>query len=327
MRPRRLTWLAMTAATLAASSAAAQTDAAAAGQLFDKGLADMKAQRYASGCPAIAESQRLDPRPGTLFTLAVCEGSWGKTASAMAHFDDYLSLYERLPIDQKQRQRGRDKVARHQLDELRRKVSWLTVRLPDSAPSDVVVKRDGEVLGAPSLGVALPVDPGTHTITVEDSEGTKSLELTLHDADRREVEAPLPPPRPKRARESARPLMVFAESQPPARTSSAPAWGWSLIGVGVASLVAGGITGGLVFGEKATIDLHCPNVGGLQQCDDTGRSAVDTARALAAASEISLVAGGVLFVAGAIVLLVLPGHRTHAQGSMAISPAGVGVRW
>jgi len=43
----------------------------------------MEAGNYAAGCPALAESQRLDPRAGTLFTLSQCEVQWGRVATAV----------------------------------------------------------------------------------------------------------------------------------------------------------------------------------------------------------------------------------------------------
>ena len=54
--------------TAIAAPAAAQ-DVASAEALFDRGLAGMRAGNYEVGCPALSESYRLDPRPGTLFTL------------------------------------------------------------------------------------------------------------------------------------------------------------------------------------------------------------------------------------------------------------------
>jgi hypothetical protein len=87
--------------SLAASGPARAQDIAAAEALFDKGVADMKAGRYETGCKAIAESQRIDPRPGTLFTLATCEAQWGRIATAVSRYGDYLAVYERLPDDKK----------------------------------------------------------------------------------------------------------------------------------------------------------------------------------------------------------------------------------
>src|SRR4051812_14269869 len=94
-----------------AAPAAAQ-DIAAAEALFKRGLVDMEAGRYETGCKAIAESQRIDPHLGTLFTLAMCESRWGHTATAMTRFGEYLTRYERLAPDQQANQGERPKVAK-----------------------------------------------------------------------------------------------------------------------------------------------------------------------------------------------------------------------
>ena len=75
---------------ISAPATAAAQDLAAAEALFSKGLADMEAGRYDAACPAIGESYRLDPRGGTLFTLAECEAKAGKIATAVARYDDAL---------------------------------------------------------------------------------------------------------------------------------------------------------------------------------------------------------------------------------------------
>jgi hypothetical protein len=84
---------------------AAAEDTATAGALFEKGVADMEAKRFASACPAIEESQRIDPRPGTLFTLAECLAGWGKVASAVARYQDYVDLVPLLAPQQQARHR------------------------------------------------------------------------------------------------------------------------------------------------------------------------------------------------------------------------------
>src|SRR5262249_52925634 len=84
---------------------AEETGSAAA--LFQTGLQQMQASRYAEACPKLAESYWLDPRPGVLFTLAECEARWEKTASALAHYDDYLRLYGSMPAGRPARPRGR----------------------------------------------------------------------------------------------------------------------------------------------------------------------------------------------------------------------------
>jgi hypothetical protein len=56
---------------------------------FEAGLERMKAGDYAVACPMLAESHRLDPLPGVLFTLAECEALWGKFASALEHYTSF----------------------------------------------------------------------------------------------------------------------------------------------------------------------------------------------------------------------------------------------
>src|SRR5262249_5323112 len=144
---------------------AAAQDAAAAAALFDRGLADMEAGKYETGCPALGDSYRLDQRAGVLFTWAEGESKWGKIASAVAHYDDYLARFARMPIDQQTSQREREQVATRQLVALKPQVPHLTLRLA-SPPPGVKITRDGSELSTASLDVPLPLDPGDHTIVV-----------------------------------------------------------------------------------------------------------------------------------------------------------------
>ena len=74
------------AATLVSSAAwpalaAGPVDAAKA--LFDRGVEQLEAGHFNRACPAIEKSYQLDPRPGTLFTLAECEAKRGRLATAV----------------------------------------------------------------------------------------------------------------------------------------------------------------------------------------------------------------------------------------------------
>ena len=109
-------------------------DAAAAAALYDRGLSDMLAGKLSSACPALAESYRLDPLPGALFTLAECEGKAGRCATAVARYDEYLATYARLPAKEKAGQKGRNKLAEAARRKLLPNVPTVTIRLPASAP-------------------------------------------------------------------------------------------------------------------------------------------------------------------------------------------------
>ncbi|HZO12365.1 MAG TPA: hypothetical protein VFB62_03880, partial [Polyangiaceae bacterium] len=93
------------------------TEAKAGGtadKLFEEGLDDMRAGRYDTGCPKLAESYRQDPLPGAVFTLAECEWRWGKIKSAVTHYKDYLTAYDDMPLKEKAEQKKRAAVAKQQ---------------------------------------------------------------------------------------------------------------------------------------------------------------------------------------------------------------------
>jgi hypothetical protein len=271
---------------------AEDVDPIAAAQ-FDKGVAAMKANDFVTACPAIAESYRLDPRAGTLFTLAECEAKWGKVASAYTHYDEYLQMLERLSSSQRARQKSRVSTAKAQRDALKGARPMLTITLPQNAPTGITVKRDGVQLGGPSLGVPLPVDPGEHVITVTRSEGASQeqrIVLARGEAKTVEVELPAAPP--------VRPVVEVPRIAPDvAAPRGGHAWTYVAFGAGAVGLAVGGVTGALVLGKKDTIDAHCTG----RVCDAEGKSAGDSANSLA---RVSTVATGV-GLAGAAVGLVL----------------------
>ena len=73
---------------------------------FQRGTAAMAAGRFDEACPAIEESYKLDPRPGTLFTLAECEAQRGRIATAVKRYQDYLAFYTALAPEKKKKQGG-----------------------------------------------------------------------------------------------------------------------------------------------------------------------------------------------------------------------------
>ncbi len=192
--PALLVFLALS--TAHAAPAAAQ-DIAVAEALFDRGLADMKAGKYETGCKALAESQRLDPRPGTLFTLATCEADWGHIATAVSRFRDYLALYNTLSSEKKASQGERPKVAEETRARLSPDVPQLTLSLPKDAPAGTVVERNGEIVAASTLGIALPVDPGEQVLTVKTPSGAaREQRITIVKGEKKQVTSGARPPGP-----------------------------------------------------------------------------------------------------------------------------------
>ena len=184
------------AAGLAPRLARAQAGTAQA--QFDFGLAEMEGGRYASGCPALAESYRLDPRPGRpLHAGGVREQVGEDRVGAHPLRGVHRSLRpharrgEGAPAGTRP---GRARAARRPA--ARR--AELALALPPSAPAGTTVTRDGVPLGAPSLGVPSPVDPGEHVIVARTPDGARTRPASpwLAASTARWSSISPPPPRP-----------------------------------------------------------------------------------------------------------------------------------
>jgi len=326
-RPALCVSFAAAGVALWVGSASAQ-DAATAGALFDKGVTDMQAGRFDSGCPAIEESQRMDPHPGTLFTLAECQAKWGKVASAVAHYQDYVAVVPRLPTDQQARHRERVAMANAQLAKLKPIVPTLTLVLPASAPPGTTVTRNGVLLQGAALGLALPVDPGEYAIVTHLPSGEErsiKLKLALSEAKRVALELPATAPGPAAASTPAESPNAApsaekpAEGAPPTQASGsgrsrAPAYVAG--GIGVAGVVLGSVTGILVLGKASTVKNDC---NGTTCSSATGVNAADSGKSLAWVSDIGFGVGIVGLTTAAILLLSQP----KAEPTARVAPA----RW
>ncbi|WP_437830720.1 hypothetical protein [Sorangium sp. So ce1153] len=292
---------------------AAAQDIATAEALFQRGLVDMQAGRYDTGCKAIAESQRIDPRPGTLFTLAFCESKSGRVATAIARFGDYLSLVDALPPAQRAQQRERPKAARQERERLAPLVPELSLLLPPGAPAGTVVRRDGQVLGEAALGIGLPVDPGEHVLSTHVPGGfIREQRIVIEQGEKRQVTlevqaapeagaspaspAPAVPRGPVVAPRTAAPtlpapsLPLGADAPPAVRRTAVYVSG----GVGMAGLVLGGVMGALTFGKKAVVEKHCGSGIGFYDaagCDATGLDAANSGQTMGLLSTIGMGVG------------------------------------
>jgi hypothetical protein len=321
----RFWWIGI-AGVLAATTwteAARADDGGTAQALFDKGVADLENGRPDSACPALAESQRLDPRPGTLFALADCEVALGKIASALGHYHEYIGWVSRLAEDQQTRHAERVALARAQVEALGAKVPTLVLSLSPSAPAGTVIERDGVALQGAALGVALPIDPGEHVI-VSRAPGRAEERLTINVAigDAKQLElpfrpeappstAPVPPPVTEKTT-----LASDLESAPSGDDgSSQRTLAYVAGGIGLAGIVVGAVTGALVLDRKATVDEECV----AHVCSKAGIEAADSGQTLAAVSTIAFGVGLAGIATGVTLVLTAPDDRGRAGAWLAVT--------
>lgn len=319
--------------TAAAGPAAAQADAdkAASDKMFQAGLADMLAGKFADGCPKLQESLRLYPRAGTLFTLAECEAQWGHPAAAIRRYEEYLVMFSKMERAEQdaQRAKGREKKATEQRVALAAQVGRLTVSLPPNAPDGVVVKRDGAVVEPQELGVAVVLDPGEHVVTAQ-APGRPEVEqkISLARGEEKQILLDLKLPDPS------------AAVGPPGPDAGQSSEGLGTIrlagiitaGVGVAGLATGLVLGKFVFDKSEIVEGHCVDKGngGAFACDSLGKDAADSGKTLATASTVSVIAGVGLLAAGAVMFFVGPSFEGSPKSAAkrdlyAVKPMITGV--
>jgi tetratricopeptide (TPR) repeat protein len=157
---RRAACLAVVFTLLACRDArAAGADDAAAQVLFDEARRLSGEGRFAEACDKFAESQRLDPQPGTQLNLADCYEKIGRTASAWAGFVQVAELAAKL--EQTQRQHEAERRAKL----LKSKLSTLAVEVADPVEGTVVRRLSAvgnSEIGAAQWGMAIPVDPARY---------------------------------------------------------------------------------------------------------------------------------------------------------------------
>jgi hypothetical protein len=276
---------------LARDSAAAEALYRAAKELAKKG-------DWAKACPQFAESQRLDPAPGTLMNLADCEEHEGRLARAWGHF---IEVEPQFKSGDSRRTYAHDRAAA-----LEKRVPRLIVRLDSAAPPTAIVLRDDEELKRAALGVPLPVDPGAHVVLVRVGENETRASVQAVEGQTVELVAlaPLAETGDTHAPASSLPLPPSSAPaaigpRPPPQVDSGSGSrtvGWGLVLGGAGATALGVVTGALALTNAARIKEGCgPD---YATCTSRNEDDVPGTQTLATVSTVAWVAGAALLVTG-----------------------------
>jgi hypothetical protein len=314
-RDRPNLWLLLSALSLTVVStvnvAAAQPANEQAEKLFREGRDAMTRGDYATACPKFAESVRLTRRPGPLLNLAQCEEHEGQLKSALTHWREGIAL---LPAGDE-----RIGVSTERATALEQRIPRLTVKLAAPAPAASKVTVDGAELNASSIGTAVMLEPGEHTIVVTAPGYTDARStVTLAEKERREITMA---PGSEHASKSS-----SGGPAPPASGASSPSsrgrWvaGFVVGGIGLASLAAGGATGVLALVKNNEKNKNCPN----NKCPtadakDAGERARKAAVMFGTISTITLAVGGAGVVTGVVLLVTSPSKNPPASTAVALT--------
>ncbi len=329
---RTRSWLLAAALVACALPARAQSsDKAMAESLFQAGRALMKQNKPEEACPKFAESNRIDPSPGTLLNLGKCLEAQGKTASAWAAYKEAIVLA---------RSTGQAKhvtAGTQFAGALEPKLSYLRIDVSGERRPGLVVKRDGTVIGDAALGVPIAVDPGEHVIEAS-APGFTTWRTTVTigaAAERKDVEVPLLEAVPGGSEPVAAPVATTEPKPGPAATAGgaveapppvAPGsgsgtlrtLGFVSVGVGLAGIAVGTVFGVLTLGDASDAEGD-PSLCPEKRCSEEGLDRIDAAETKALVSTLGLAVGGAAAAAG-VVMLIASGKRSAPTTGGAPAP-------
>ena len=269
--------------------------------LFREGREAMSSGSYARACAKFRESNRLDPAPGTVLNIGDCEEKHGHIATAWSLFSE---VTQRLPSSDE-----RAGIASSRASALEPRLPKLRVRLAPQSPSAAHVSRDRVELMSASLDTALPVDPGSHEITVQAAgHRPSSVSVSLAEGESKTVTVSVGPQSAEVATASG-------------KSSSKRTWGWVFGGAGVVGVGVGTVTGFMVLDKKKTVDANCD---ANKHCNATGADAASSGRTLGTVSGASFIFGGIALAAGAY-LILSTGSEERPQTALAVGPGQVSI--
>jgi hypothetical protein len=272
----------------------------------------------------LAESYRLEPLPGVLFTWATSELRAGRLASAATHYDDFLKAVARLPAAERAAQEERRRSAEHERAQILPELPYLTVVVSASVRQNSSVLRDGVPILPSAQGVEVPVDPGEHVIVFVAPDGARTEQRVVL-AKREHKTIVLGFANAREAERAAAPIATAA--LPPAEHQTSP-WVYVTGGVGVAGILTGSIAGLMALRDKSIVDGDC---NGPACSTERGKGAADAARTEAAVSTVGFGVGLAGLVSSVIIYFVdtprAEARTTQAKSVsiVAISPSVFGV--
>ena len=282
-------------------AAAQGREPSAADALFQKGREAMARGDLATACARFAESERLDPAPGTLLNVAQCEEKDGKLTASLTHLNEVL---ETLPKSD-----FRVEYVRRQLAALRPRVPTVTVTLAKGTAARARVIRDGVELRQGSFDAPLPVDPGVHMFIVR-VEGRQDAheQVTLREGQQLTLTLSAGGPS-----ESVVPVPAQSEAD---AGGGKPTLGIAVLAVGGAGLVTGVVTGLMFASAASTYRSHCDSRG----CDgDEGLSAASRAKTLNVVSPVAFGVAALGLGLGTYLVLTTKGVAPR-QGRLSVEP-------
>jgi hypothetical protein len=323
--------LAVVLFTLAAAApgASAQTDEArsSARAAATEGLHALQEGRYKDAVDLCTRAESLMHAPTHLLLIARAQTKLGHLVEAE---EAYIKIQrDRLAPNAPRAFVDAQAAANDEQAALAPRVPTLKVTLEGDA-TDAQITLDGAPFPAALVGLASPINPGSHTLQARSpSAAAEPFTVTINEGAKQSVSLTMRPVAAAVPVAEQAPAESVPAEEPASGHAGLRTAGWIGVGVGVAGLAVGAVLVIKNHSDRNDANALCGPAG----CPDSKRSQIasfdDEANSAATLSWVAFGVGAAGLVTGATLLWL--GHGKHANPqSGEVSPwfgtRGVGVR-
>ena len=283
---------------------------------FQRAIELEQAGNYSTALEQFRDVGQVRMTPQVRFHIATCEEKLGRLVTA-------LGGYQLAFADA-------DSVG----EDFKAEVDAAVTRLEASIPKLVIVRGtgaeaaeiqlDGVALGASSIGVPVPLDPGPHAISAKAPSALPfSQTVTIAENEQKSVDVTLTP-------EPAELRTNVGTAPGPAVDSSNPrVIPYVIGGVGIASLIGSGVLFGLRQSTLSDLEDQCgPN---HDACPSSAAGDYSNLKLYNVTAQITLGVGLACVATSVTMLMLQRKHATPAKSGMTLLPSApnslAGLSW
>jgi hypothetical protein len=273
---------------------------------FQRGIELEQASNWSEALQQFREVGGVRMTPQVRFHIAYCEEGLGRLVTALGGYELAQNEADQVGADFKAE-------VETAVTSLRARIPKLLIERGPGADA-AAVQLDGVDLGASSVGVEVPLDPGPHAVTAV-APGFLNFNATVELKEREVTRVTLelqPEPTPPPDGGQGQQVVVIKEQAPVNRTIP-----YVVGGVGVGALVGTGVFFALRQATAAELDRDCPD---HSQCPESNRS---TYNRLKTYNVLTIVTGvvGVACVGTAVALILTEKKKAPARAGLRVTPS------
>jgi len=303
-----------TATGIAATPSIARADGPSPADLkkarsqFQRGIELEQASNWSEALQLFREVGGVRMTPQVRFHIAYCEEGLGRLVTALGGYELAQGEADQVGADFK--------------NEVETAVTSLRARIPKlfierGAGADAAaVQLDGVDIGASSVGVEVPLDPGPHAVTAV-APGFLAFNATVALKEREVTRVTLelnPEPTPTPEEQKPQQVVIVKPAPTPDRTIP-----YVVGGVGIAAVVGSGVFFALRQATSAELDKDCPN---HDQCPESNKPTYDRLKTYNALTIVTA-SVGVACIGTAVVLILTEKKpkKTAAAAGLRLTPS------